>query len=117
VHGAHASCTSTSILSSSPSVTEKRTFGALSVRTVQGRAYQHEASCVGMSYGRPSRCSLTSTLVPNPGLELPAPHLRLLKDLISCELIQSQRTDLLRYIPACRIRLSENLPQTPANGR
>jgi hypothetical protein len=117
VHGAHASCTSTSILSSSPSVTEKRTFGALSVRTVQGRAYQHEASCVGMSYGRPSRCSLTSTLVPNPGLELPAPHLRLLKDLISCEPMQSQKAELLRSNSPCRLRTSENLPQTPANGR
>jgi hypothetical protein len=44
-------------------------------------------------------------------------RLRLLKDLISCEPMQSQRTDLLRYIPACRIRLSENLPQAWANGR
>ena len=44
-------------------------------------------------------------------------RLRLLKDLISCEPMQSQRTDLLRSNSPFRIRSSENLPQAWANGR
>jgi hypothetical protein len=57
------------------------------------------------------------TLVPAAALKAPAPHLSLRKDLISCELIQSQRTDLLRSNSPFRIRSSENLPQAWANGR
>jgi hypothetical protein len=52
-----------------------------------------------------------------PGLKLPVPHLRLLKDLISCEPIQSQGAEVLRSNSQYRIRTSENLPQAPANGR
>lgn len=44
-------------------------------------------------------------------------EMRLLKDLISCEPIQSQQAELLRSNSPCRMRTSENLPQAPANGR